>query len=219
MQVRERGRPPALTFWFDFASTYAYLTAMRIEACASRAGVAVRYRPFLLGPIFAAQGWSTSPFNLYPAKGRYMVRDISRIAASRGLAFRLPEPFPAHSVAAARAALVADDAGRAAPFVQTIFKAEFGEGADIADARTIADVARSAGLDPAAVAEGSADPAIKLRLRQFTAQAQQIGIFGAPMFETDDGELFWGDDRLEQALEWAVAHRSHSRSDERHQGD
>ena len=76
---------PTLVFWYEFASTYSYLSAMRIEAEAERAGVAIEWRPFLLGPIFKAQGWTTSPFNIYPAKGRYMVRDIERLAAARGL--------------------------------------------------------------------------------------------------------------------------------------
>jgi 2-hydroxychromene-2-carboxylate isomerase len=63
-----------LDFWFDFASTYSYPTALRIGALAGKAGVEVRFRPFLLGPIFKAQGWDTSPFNLYPAKGRHLAR-------------------------------------------------------------------------------------------------------------------------------------------------
>jgi len=66
-----------LDFWFDFASTYSYPAAMRIAPLAQQAGVMVRFRPFLLGPIFKIQGWPTSPFNLYPAKGRYMWRDLS----------------------------------------------------------------------------------------------------------------------------------------------
>jgi 2-hydroxychromene-2-carboxylate isomerase len=58
-------RRPTLEFWYEFASTYSYLSAMRIEALAATAGVEVRWRPFLVGPIFAAQGWNSSPFNLY----------------------------------------------------------------------------------------------------------------------------------------------------------
>jgi 2-hydroxychromene-2-carboxylate isomerase len=60
---------PVLDFWFEFASTYSYPAAMRIGPLARNAGVQVRWRPLLLGPIFKAQGWDTSPFNLYPAKG------------------------------------------------------------------------------------------------------------------------------------------------------
>jgi len=70
---------PTIDFWFEFASTYSYPAAMRIASLAKTAGVAVRWRPFMLGPIFKAQGWETSPFNLYPAKGRNMWRDLERI--------------------------------------------------------------------------------------------------------------------------------------------
>ena len=96
---------PVLDFWFDFASTYSYPAAMRIGALAEDAGVRVRFRPFLLGPIFQAQGWTTSPFNLYAAKGRNMWRDLERLCADLGLPFRRPDPFPQNSLLAARVAL------------------------------------------------------------------------------------------------------------------
>ncbi len=83
-----------LEFWYEFASTYSYLSAMRIEALAASAGVEIVWKPLLLGPIFRAQGWDNSPFNIYPAKGKYMVRDMERLAAARGLPFRLPRPSP-----------------------------------------------------------------------------------------------------------------------------
>src|SRR5262245_19275486 len=103
---RMRGSIPELEFWYDFPSTYSYLSAMRIEAMAHAAGVKLAWRPFLLGPIFQAQGWSTSPFRLYASKGRYMRRDVERLAAERGLAFALPHHFPANSLAAARLAII-----------------------------------------------------------------------------------------------------------------
>ncbi len=71
---------PVLDFWYEFASPYSCLSALRIEKLAEDAGVTLRWRPFLLGPIFAAQGWNTSPFALYPSKGRYMWRDTARRA-------------------------------------------------------------------------------------------------------------------------------------------
>src|SRR5947208_2982205 len=90
-----------MDFFYEFASSYSYVAALRIAPLAEAAGVTVRWRPFLLGPIFKAQGWDTSPFNLYPAKGRYMVRDCERLCAALGLAFRVPQPFPQNSLLAA----------------------------------------------------------------------------------------------------------------------
>jgi 2-hydroxychromene-2-carboxylate isomerase len=99
---------PILDFWFDFASTYSYLAAMRIGPLAEKAEVRVRFRPFLLGPIFKAQGWVTSPFNLYPAKGRNMWRDLERSCAELKL------PIPAsRSVSAEQPARSAHGTGSA----------------------------------------------------------------------------------------------------------
>ena len=97
---------PALDFWFEFASTYSYPAAMRIAPLAKVAGVTVQWRPFMLGPIFKAQGWTTSPFNLYPAKGRNMWRDLERMCGALDLPFVRPELFPQNTLLATRVALV-----------------------------------------------------------------------------------------------------------------
>jgi 2-hydroxychromene-2-carboxylate isomerase len=183
---------PRLTFWYEFASSYSYLSAMRIDAAAQAAGVEVVWQPFLLGPIFKAQGWTSSPFNLYPAEGRYMVRDIARIAASRGIAFRLPEPFPANTLRAARLALIGMNEGWGARFSKAVFEAEFAHGLDIASIRVLSGIVAGLGLDSASLMTRGAEPALKDRLRAVTADAQARGIFGAPSFVTPDGELFWG---------------------------
>lgn len=194
---------PKLEFWYDFASTYSYLSAMRIEAVARAAGVEIAYRPFLLGPIFKAQGLTTSPFVLNPAKGRYMARDIARIATARGLAFHVPEPFPAHSLAAARIGLVAEEDGWIGAFTQAVFAAEFGERADISAHETLARIVADLGEDPAQIMARANSDEIKSALRRRTEAAADKGIFGAPTFIAEDGELFWGDDRLDAALAWA----------------
>ncbi len=96
-----------LDFWFEFASTYSYPAAMRIAPLAKARGFNVRWRPFLLGPIFKSQEWDDSPFNLYPAKGRYMWRDLERICGALGLPLVQPSPFPQNGLLAARVALIA----------------------------------------------------------------------------------------------------------------
>ena len=194
---------PGLDFWFEFASIYSYPAATRIDALASKEGIAVNFRPFLLGPIFKAQGWDTSPFNLYPAKGHYMWRDVERTCADLALPFRRPEPFPQSSVLVARVALVGlgDVWGR--DFCRAVYRAEFADGRRIDEPQTIREILASLKVDSdAAIATAHTD-VIKEKLRSETAEAQQLGIFGAPSFRTRDGELFWGNDRLESALAWA----------------
>jgi 2-hydroxychromene-2-carboxylate isomerase len=194
---------PTLDFWFDFGSTYSYPAAMRIAPLAAAAGVTVRHRPFLLGPIFEAQGWDTSPFNVYEAKGRHMWRDLERLCADLALPFRRPEPFPQASLLAARVALVGlgDEWGEA--FCRAVFRAAFAEGRRIDAAAVIGEIIAELERDPKAVLDAAQSERNKQALRQQTDEAQRLGIFGAPTFATADGELFWGNDRLERALQWA----------------
>jgi len=195
----------AVDFWFDFASTYSYPAAMRITEAADRAGVAVRWRPFLLGPIFKAQGWDTSPFSIYQAKGRYMWRDLERLCGGLDLPFRRPEPFPQNSLLAARIALAGFSAGAVWPeeFCIAVFRAQFGEGRRIDDPATLSAILTVFGVDSASTLAAAQADDNKARLRAQTEEAQQLGIFGAPAFTMPDGELFWGNDRLDQALAWA----------------
>ena len=188
----------AIDFFYEFASTYSYITAMRIAPLAQAAGVTVRWRPFLLGPIFKQQGWETSPFNLYPAKGRYMVRDCERQCAALGIKFRLPDPFPQNTLTAARVALAALAEGWGEDFSRAVYRAQFAEGRQIGSPDVIREIVRDLGRDDAVLAHAQSD-AIKQKLRGETEEAQRLGIFGAPSFVAGD-ELFWGNDRLEQAL-------------------
>ena len=194
---------PALDFWFEFASTYSYPAAMRIGALARDRGVIVRWRPFLLGPVFKAQGWDNSPFNIYPVKGRYMWRDLERICAAAGMPFVRPAVFPQNTILAARVALVALGEGWGEDFSCAVYAAEFGEGRDIGAPGLIADILTALGRDADAVITRAQADDNKLVLRKNTEEAQALGIFGAPSIVTADGELFWGNDRLEAALDWA----------------
>jgi len=198
---------PVLDFFFEFASTYSYAAAMRIGPLAEAAGVAVRWRPFLLGPIFGAQGWTDSPFNLHPAKGRYMWRDLERICGRLGLPFRRPDPFPQPSLLAARVAHVGLDAGWGEGFCRAVFAAEFVDGRQIGDEAVMHALLGGLGVAPAAALARARSDEIKDRLRATTAEAERRGVFGAPSFVTPDGELFWGHDRMVEALAWAVRPR------------
>ncbi len=187
-----------IQFWFDFASTYSYLSAMRVEREAAERGLCVSWQPFLLGPIFAEQGWNNSPFNIYPAKGRYMWQDMERLCKACDLPLQQPARFPANSLKAARLALAVDAPDQRAAFARAVFLAEFGEGRDIGDDGCLIDCLASAGLSPELFGRtGDAD--IKATLFDQVARAKELGIFGAPSFVVND-VLFWGDDRLDAAL-------------------
>jgi 2-hydroxychromene-2-carboxylate isomerase len=194
---------PGLDFWFDFGSTYSYPAALRIQGLAQAAGVEVRYRPFMLGAVFKAQGWETSPFNIYPAKGRYMWRDLERLCDALGLPLVRPNPFPQNSLLAARVAVAGAGEPWIADFCTAVFRAEFGEGRQIAETAVIRDILEALGLAADPLLESSQTAEIKAQLRSETEAAQRLGIFGSPSFVTGDGELFWGNDRLEAALAWA----------------
>jgi 2-hydroxychromene-2-carboxylate isomerase len=195
-------RMATLDFFYDLASTYSYLAAIRIGPLAQAAGVTVRWRPFLLGPIFKAQGYDTSPFNIYPTKGRNMVRDCERQCAELGVPFRLPARFPATSLLAGRVATFGLAEGWGEDFSRAVYRAEFAEGLDIGEPPVIAAIVSGLGHDAATVLARAQSPEIKNALRAATEDAERLGIFGAPSFIAA-GELFWGNDRLEQALSWA----------------
>jgi 2-hydroxychromene-2-carboxylate isomerase len=197
---------PSLTFWYEFASTYSWLAAERIEVLAAAADVRIHWRPFLLGPIFVAQGWNSSPFNLYSAKGNNMWRDLERHCAPMGLPpLTRPDPFPQNSLMAARVATALPDADRPA-FSRAVYRAEFTQRKSIADRAVIAQILNDCALrevDADAALAAAESPDNKAELRGATEQARSLGIYGAPSFTTGSGELFWGNDRLEQALAWA----------------
>jgi 2-hydroxychromene-2-carboxylate isomerase len=192
----------SVQFWFEFGSTYSYPAALRIEALARARGAEVAWTPFLLGPIFREIGWNDSPFNLYPAKGHYMWRDLERICAKHAIPFRRPSRFPRNGLLAARVAC----SGAAAPwlpeFVRSVFRANFAEDLDISDPAVIAGRLDALGESGGDWLGRAQSPESKQALRRQTQRAAEIGIFGAPAFVVGT-ELFWGHDRLEEALAWS----------------
>jgi len=198
---------PGVEFWYEFGSTYSYLSAYRIGDLAHAAGVAVSWTPFLLGPIFKEQGWNDSPFNVYPVKGRYMWRDVERLCAKYGVPFARPSRFPRDGLLAARVACLAR--AKSEPwlpdFVRAVFRTNFAEDREIGDAVEIRSILDDLGRPGAEIVERARTPENKQRLRDHTHRAIELGIFGAPSFVVG-GELFWGNDRLEDALGWRQAH-------------
>lgn len=175
---------------------------MRIEKLAADRAVEVVWKPFLLGPIFDAQGWNTSPFDIYPHKGNYMWRDVERRAKEHGFAFNRPAQFPQSSLKAARVAQMALQTIHGPDFVRAVYRAAFVERALISDDSVIANCLNEADL-PAHLLEVANEHQNKSILKAAVDEAKARGIFGAPSF-TVGQELFWGDDRLETALNWAL---------------
>jgi 2-hydroxychromene-2-carboxylate isomerase len=134
-----------------------------------------------------------------------MWRDLERICGALALPFMQPSPFPQNSLMATRVALAGLAQGWGEDYCRAIYRAEFGEGGNIAGPTTIAAVLTSLGKNADAILQEAQDDAIKAALRALTEEAQRLGIFGAPSFVTQDGELFWGNDRLEAALDWPKA--------------
>ncbi|MCS0633180.1 2-hydroxychromene-2-carboxylate isomerase [Telluria mixta] len=191
-----------IEFWFDFGSNYSYLSIMRtqrIRRLAADAGVRVVLKPFLLGPIFKAQGWETSPFVLQAAKGRYVWRDMERQCAKYGLRWRQPSVFPRNGLLAARVALHGEGAAWEFDFCEQVMLANFADDREIGDEAVIRAILAGLGVDSDPIVAAARGDACKAGLRARTAAAQSRGIFGAPTFFVGD-EMFWGNDRLEDAL-------------------
>lgn len=196
-----------IELFYEFASTYSYPTVMRAEQLAAERGLTLAYRPILLGPIFAAQGYTTSPFLHYPIKGQYMWRDLERVCTEHGLPWHKPSVFPRRSVLPARIALVGVDAGWVGEFSRRVYQLNFVEDREIDDEETMRALLASMQLDPDDVLARALSASNRARLRSLTERAQALGVFGAPTFVVA-GELFWGHDRMQQALAWAERERS-----------
>jgi 2-hydroxychromene-2-carboxylate isomerase len=193
-----------IEFWYDFPSPYAYLAAMRVEPLAAAAGVDVVWRPFLLGPVLARRADNPSPNqNAGAVQARYRRRDVQRQAADCGLPLVWPSSYPRFSLLATRVALIAAAEGWAAPFSRAVFHANFAEDRDIAQAPVVAAILARLGRDADAEIARATTPANKAALAAEVERAVDRGIFGAPSFLVGD-ELFWGNDRLEQAIRWAT---------------
>ena len=197
-----------IDFWFDYSSPYGYIASERIEALAARHGRDVDWHPMLLGAVFKITG--QRPLTEAPMKGEYSIRDMYRSAREHGIPFAQPSAFPISSVAASRATLWLqtheDDAlvALATPLIHALYRAYYVEGRDISETATVLDVATGVGVERAALEAALGEPRVKALLRDSVDAAIARGVFGSPSFAVD-GELFWGNDRLETLDRWLVS--------------
>jgi 2-hydroxychromene-2-carboxylate isomerase len=187
----------ATTFYFDLASPYSYLGAERVDGLFEDAGLErPTWCPILFGALL--KGLERKPWGLTDERERH-VAIIEARAATYGLPPLVwPEPSPANSLAVMRAATVADSLDQVRPFVLAAYRAAFAEGRDLGDPEVIAAVADAVGLR-AEIEAGIAAPETKARLRAATEEAADAGLEGIPTVAVGP-DLFWGDDRLEEAV-------------------
>jgi 2-hydroxychromene-2-carboxylate isomerase len=194
-----------IELWFEFGSNYSYLSVMRIEALAVRAGVALLWRPFLLGPIFKSFGWESSPFILQAAKGAYVWKDMERQCRKYRLAWKRPTTFPRSAVLPMRVAQLGASQPWIGEFCRQVMLKNFVADRDIHTHESVSDILTALELPAEEIIHQAQTQANKLRLREQTEAAARRGIFGAPTFFVGN-DMFWGNDRLEDALEFASNH-------------
>lgn len=190
---------PVIEFWFDFGSNYSYLSMMRIEEEASVRDIEVIWRPFMLSAIFKAMGWNEAPFLRQPEKRRYVWQDMARQCRKYGLPWTPPTTFPRRAVLPHRVALLGHNAPWMAAFCRAIVHRNFAEDRDIDSVAAVSAVLDALHLPAEAIIHASQAIANKRRLHGQTEEARKRGIFGAPTFFAE-GEMFWGNDRLDDAL-------------------
>jgi 2-hydroxychromene-2-carboxylate isomerase len=184
-------------FYYDLGSPYAYLAAERIPSVFEAAGAEpAEWEPILLGGLFKRFGRSS--WGQGPDRDAGM-RECERRAQAYGLPpIRWPEPWPGDMLIAMRTATFAKQLGRAVSFSLAAFRQQFAAGRDLGDPDNVFIAAASSELHPRALETAVATVVVKAALREATDRAADLGVFGVPTVVIG-GEVFWGDDRLEEA--------------------
>ena len=190
-----------IDFWYSIGSTYTYLTVMRLPRVAQSSGITFRWRPFNVRHVMVAQ--NNIPFKDKPEKTKHMWRDIQRRAARYGLSPTIPAPYPLPGlVLANQVAILGAEEGWGEAYTQATYRRWFELGQPAGDDPNLSDSLTEIGQDPLRVLEVAKTSHAVDALAASTKEAMELGVFGSPSFMVD-GELFWGGDRLEDAIGWA----------------
>jgi 2-hydroxychromene-2-carboxylate isomerase len=189
---------PQTTFYFDLGSPYAYLTAERISGLFAEAGLAQpEWQPILLGALFKRLGrdsWGNGP------ERDEGIAEVERRAAAYGLPpLSWPAPWPGNMLTAMRAATFAKQTGRTVSFALAAFRQAFGAGRDLSDPDNVLIAAAACEIHPRALLKAVETEVVKGALREATDRAAELGVIGVPSLVVG-GEVFWGDDRVEEAV-------------------
>lgn len=185
--------------FFDCSSPWTYLGFHNVQPLAAEFGVEIAWRPILVGGLFNTINPSVyqSRETPVPAKQRYQLKDMADWARLAGIKITWPTTvFPVNSVKAMRGCIVADRDGALVPYATAVFEAYWGDDRDISQDDVLADVARTAGLDPHRMAAGMTEPGIKDALRLNTEEVAARGGYGSPTFFLDGDDMYFGNDRL-----------------------
>jgi 2-hydroxychromene-2-carboxylate isomerase len=194
-----------IDFWFTMGSTYSFLSVMRLPELERSTEIPFRWRPFHL--LVILQEMKHDPFADKPTKSAYMWRDIERRAALYGISARLPAPYPAkQSVVANLVATVGMQEGWGADYVRAAYRHWFQLGQETGSEPNVSESLHDIGQDPERVLALADSADVKAALGAETDVAREMGIFGSPTFAVGR-ELFWGDDRLEDAISWCRSGR------------
>ena len=191
-----------IQFWFEYSSPYSALSVFRIKKM--KLENHFDYIPFLLGPVFKSlYGESTS--HSLPIKRQYMFRDFARRGAELNLKTIKPEIFPINALTAARITCYLINTtqykDKVFDFIYNVYHSYFVENKDISNTEVLKTILSRSIEDYTPILQAASNPDIKKILHENTESACK-SLFGSPFFITSDGELFWGDDRLEQVLKW-----------------
>jgi 2-hydroxychromene-2-carboxylate isomerase len=190
----------AIDFWFSTGSTYTYLAVSRLPAIAKATGVRFNWKPFSVRAIMREQ--NNIPFAGKPVKTAYMWRDIERRAALYGLPIKVPAPYPLKEFDLAnRLAVLGLAEGWGIDYIQTSYRRWFVDGQEPGLEPNLSASLGEVGQKAARCIERAGGDDVGERYEQATAAAKALGIFGSPTFAVG-GELFWGDDRLDDAVSW-----------------
>jgi 2-hydroxychromene-2-carboxylate isomerase len=198
--MRERAMSP-IDFWFSIGSTYSYLSVMRMPEVVRASGADVRWRAFNVRHVMTVQ--NNIPFKDKPVKTAYMWRDIARRAEGYGLSPIVPAPYPlAGLVLANQVAILGMEEGWGPAYVRATYRRWFDGGQPGGEEPNLSESLAEIGEEPARVLEAARSKRIAGALQAETEEAMALGVFGSPTFVVA-GEVFWGDDRLDDALRWA----------------
>lgn len=189
-----------IDFWFSIGSTYTYLTMMRLAEVEARENISLNLRPFNVRTIMVEQ--NNIPFRDKPVKTEYMWRDIERRAAGRGVPALVPAPYPLPEMEMAnQIAVLGLREGWAKQYIVETYRRWFQNGEPPGEEANLAHSLKGIG-EPGEISARAATDEVAAALVAETETCRDLGVFGSPSFIVGS-EVFWGDDRLEDAISWA----------------